>query len=112
MLDNEKAGVDFVEVDGIYGDDSRQSGAFGGLIIGHSDITEDNETCTHEGFNGPKLWGSTINGTSFYNFDRPSCFAIATCSQCTALTASFPIVSTNLTFENSPNKVRKNSILL
>ena len=114
MLDNEKAGVDFVEVDGIYGDDSRQSGAFGGLIVGHSDITpaEENETCTHEGFNGPKLWGSTINGTSFYNFDRPSCFAIATCSQCTALTASFPIVSTNLTFENSPNKVRKNTSIL
>ena len=32
--------------DGIYGDDSRNTGAFGGLIIGHSDITEDNETCT------------------------------------------------------------------
>ena len=108
ILDNEKAGLDFVEVDGIYGDDSRQSGAFGGLIVGHSDVTpaEENETCTQKGFFGPKLWGSTINGTSFYNFDRPSCFAIGGCSQCTALTASFPIVATNLTFENSPNKVR------
>ena len=26
MLDNEKAGLDFVEVDGIYGDDSDNSG--------------------------------------------------------------------------------------
>ena len=107
LLDNEKAGADFVEVDGIYGDHSLQTGSFGGLIIGHSDVTppEEDTYCTHEGFNGPKLWASTINGTSFYNFDRPGCWAIAGCSQCTGLTSSMPIHTTNLTFVDSPNKV-------
>ena len=107
LLDNEKAGHDFVEVDGIYGDPSLYTGAFGGIVVGHSDLTppEESEGCTHFGFNAPKLWGSTINSTSFYNFDRPSCSAIGVCSQCTILTASFPVYATNLTFTNSDNKV-------
>ena len=104
MLDNEKAGMEWVEVDGGYGESG--PGAFNGLVVGHSLITEDEaEACTHEGVIGPKLWYLTVDGTEFYNFDRDNCFALSTCSQCTALTAAFPVEVKNLVFVNSPNKV-------
>ena len=106
MLDNEKAGMEFVEVEGGYGEDG--PGIFGGMVVGHSEISaddEDPEYCTHEGVIGPKLWSSQINGTKFVNFDRPTCYSIGTCSQCTTLTASLPIQTEGLSFVNSPNKV-------
>ena len=106
MLDNEKAGMEFVEVDGGYGEDG--PGSFGGIVVGHSEISADDPNpnyCTHEGFIGPKLWTSTVNGTEFYNFDRPSCYALGTCSQCTVLTAPFAVLVADVTFDNSPNKV-------
>ena len=107
MLDNEKAGLEFVEVDGGYGADG--PGSFGGIIVGHSQISEehneDPEYCTHEGYIGPKLWVSTVNGTEFYNFDRPSCYALATCSQCTVKTTPFAVLVENVTFANTTNKV-------
>lgn len=106
VLDNEKAGLEFVEVDGGYGDQG--PGAFGGIVVGHSMISEDDsdpEYCTHEGYIGPKLWVSNVNGTEFYNFNRSTCYALATCSQCTVRTAPFAVLVENITFENSPNKV-------
>ena len=111
MLDNEKAGLEFVEVDGGYGTEG--PGSFGGIVVGHSQISsehdEDPEYCTHEGFIGPKLWISTINGTEFYNFDREGCYALGTCSQCTALTTPFAVLVENVKFTNSDNKVNSYS---
>ena len=107
MLDNEKAGMEFVEVDGAYGEGG--PGSFGGIVVGHSEISADDEDpdyCTHEGFIGPKLWISTVNGTEFYNFDRPTCYALGTCSQCTALTTPFAVLVENVSFTNSSNKVK------
>ena len=104
MLDNEKAGMEFVEVDGGYGENG--PGTFNGIVVGHSEITADEaEACTHEGIIGPKLWYLTVNGTEFYNFDKPNCYALGTCSQCTTLTAAFPVQVENLKFVDSPNKV-------
>ena len=104
MLDNEKAGMEFVEVDGGYGNDG--PGTFGGIVVAHSDISQDEaDACTHEGVIGPKLYYLTVDGTEFYNFDRDNCYALGTCAQCTLLTSAFPVEVKNLKFENSPNKV-------
>lgn len=105
-MDNEKAGLEFVEVSGDYG--ASGPGAFGGIVVGHSDISaddEDPEYCTEQGVIGPKLFAATINGTAFYNFDRPGCYAMGTCAQCTVDTSSFSILVEDVSFTNSPNKV-------
>ncbi len=106
LLDNEKAGHDLVEVDGGYVDGC---GAWGGIVVGHSDISADHDEdpsyCTGQGYIGPKLWSSTVKDVEFYNFDKDSCYALGTCSQCTGDTSSPAIEVSGLSFTDSPNKV-------
>ena len=104
MLDNEKAGMEMVEADGGYGIDG--PGAYGGIVVGHSEITANEPGfCTSQGIVGPNKWSCTVNATQFYNFDRPGCYALGTCSQCAFLVAPFAVLVENLSFTNSTNKV-------
>ena len=88
MLDNEKSGLDFVEVKGPLGDCNEGPGAVDSLVVGHSAITADlsDDLCTHAGYFGPKLYGATLCNTHFANFDREGCAALSMCSQCKAFT--------------------------
>ena len=105
VLDNEKAGIEIIEAEGGYGIGG--PGVYGGLVIGHSEITaNDTDYCTALGISGPSKWSSTVNTTEFYNFDRPGCYALGACSQCPSLTAPFAVLVENLLFTNTTNKVK------
>ena len=70
------------------GDCNEGPGAVDSLIVGHSEISADHpEICTEVGYFGPKLWGSNLCNTKFVNFDKDTCAALSTCSQCKANTA-------------------------
>merc|ERR1712136_671104 len=111
MGDNEKAGVDFVEVRGPIGQSADGPAVNNSVIVAHSDITAEHitdgeeENCTHVGVFAPKLYGITVSNTEFYNFDQThiNCAAMSLCSQCKPNTAGFPTYTENLKFENSPN---------
>ena len=112
-LDNEKAGVDFVEVRGPIGQSADGPAVNNSVIVAHSNITAEHitdgeeENCTHVGVFAPKLYGITVSNTEFYNFDQThiNCAAMSLCSQCKPNTAGFPTYTENLKFENSPNKI-------
>ena len=109
LLDNEKSGAEFIEVYGGGGENG--TGVFGGLVVGHSEISADDEDehyCTKNGIKGPGMFESSVQGVDFFNFDKTGdggCYALGVCGRCVPRAASFPVFSKELSFTNSPNKV-------
>ena len=87
------------------------AGIFDSLLIGHSALTPEN-SCEGSGIIAPKQYMFNIKNTTFVNYDTTPCAAISGCSQCKERQGGFPVQSTGLTFDNSPNKVFLFMVLL
>ena len=100
LLDNKLAGVEMVEVKAGWGE---ETGALvsNTLIVGHSEITTNEETCTEGGIITPVSYHLTVSSVTLANFDREGCHPILSCSQCKVNQGGFETRYRNITLLNA-----------
>lgn len=102
LLDNRLAGVEITELNSVWGEDGPLIEDT--LIVGHSELSP--EICTQSGIKGPKSFYLTVSRVTFVNFDRTSCAALQSCSQCKDLQGGFESRYREIRFVNSPRVVQ------
>ncbi|XP_047483519.1 fibrocystin-L-like isoform X2 [Penaeus chinensis] len=105
VLDNEKAGLEMIQVKGGFGMDDGP-GVFNSLVVGRSALSPGDCKRPSSGVVAPEEHVLTVAGTTFVNFAGGQCVALSGCSQCTNIRAGSSVRVEGLTFINSPNKIR------
>lgn len=102
VLDNKEAGLEFTNLDAPWG----ESGPLvkDSLVVGHSDVSGGPSACTQGGLVAPQSSRLTVSGTTFVNFDAPSCAALRGCSFCEPREGGFTTRFEKTQLINSPNK--------
>ncbi|KAK4312053.1 hypothetical protein Pmani_016482 [Petrolisthes manimaculis] len=104
-LDNLHAGMEMVKVSGNYGEDDGP-GIFNSLLVGWSALTPEGCSDKTSGIITPKQSIFNIANTTFVNYNNGQCTALSGCSQCKPRQGGFTVQVKDLTFDNSPNKLK------
>ena len=102
LLDNKEAGLEFTNLVAPWGENGPL--VKDSLVVGHSDVSGDPSACTQGGLVAPQSSHLTVSGTTFVNFDAPSCAALRGCSFCHAREGGFITRFEKTQLINSPNK--------
>ena len=104
FLDNQLAGVELRAVDGQWGELGPLIQNV--LIVGHSDVnSNDSTSCTASGSKAPCSYYLTVSNTTFVNFDRTGCSAIASDPYCGSEQYGYETRYSDITLIDSPNLV-------
>lgn len=102
VLDNKEAGLEFTNLVAPWGENGPL--VKDSLVVGHSDISGGSASCTQGGLVAPQSSRLTVSGTTFVNFDAPTCAALRGCSFCHARQGGFTTRFEKTQLINSPNK--------
>lgn len=102
VIDNTEAGLEFTNLIAPWGENGPL--VKDSLVVGHSAVSEGPAACTQGGLVAPQSSRLTVSGTTFVNFDAPSCAALRACSFCEAREGGFTTRFEKTQFLNSPNK--------
>lgn len=102
VIDNKEAGIEFTQVNAPWGENGPL--VKDSLIMGHSAVSGSPSACTQGGLVAPQSSRLTVSGTTFVNFDAPSCAALRACSFCKRLQGGFTTRFEKTKLLNSPNK--------
>ena len=105
LLDNKLAGFEVTELEAVWGENGPLIADT--LIVGHSDISSDDATCTESGIKTPHSYFLTVSGVTFVNFDRPECYPIQACSHCKDLQGGFETRYERIRMVNSGSQLTK-----
>ena len=102
VIDNKEAGIEFTKVEAPWGEKGPLVKE--ALVVGHSAVSASSSACTQGGIVAPQSSRLTVSGTTFVNFDAPSCAALRACSFCKPREGGFSTRFEKTRFVNSPNK--------
>lgn len=102
VIDNSEAGLEFTDLNAPWGDNGPL--VKDSLVVGHSAVSEGPSACTLGGIVTPQSSRLTVSGTTFVNFDSPSCAALRACSFCEARQGGFTTRFEKIRFVSAPNK--------
>ena len=105
MLDNKLAGVEITQLEGVWGENGPLIADT--LIVGHSELSSNDNICTESGIKTPHSYFLTVSGVTFVNFDRSGCFVIQACSHCKVFQGGFETRYNNIRLVNSSSQLTK-----
>ena len=105
MLDNKLAGVEITQLEGVWGENGPLIADT--LIVGHSELSSNDNICTESGIKTPHSYFLTVSGVTFVNFDRSGCFVIQACSHCKVSQGGFETRYNNIKLVNSSSQLTK-----